>query len=166
MVVGCITTCAISAYHHYWCEFEFHPWRGVLYNIMWFCSFSLPHYPSCNFKLFFFELMGRLGLCVTVINTTFNNISIISCRSVLLVEETWVPRENHRPVANHWQALSHNVVEYTSPWVEFELTPIVVIGTEIYNNTDLVFLCQTADYYYPNNYYIGTVHHENLLSEK
>jgi hypothetical protein len=27
-----------------------------------------------------------------------------------LVEETAVPRENHRPVASHWQTLSHNVV--------------------------------------------------------
>jgi hypothetical protein len=30
-----------------------------------------------------------------------------------LVEETGVPRENHRPVANHWQTLSHNVVSST-----------------------------------------------------
>jgi len=35
-------------------------------------------------------------------NTTFNNISVISCRSVVLVEETWGPGENHRPVASHW----------------------------------------------------------------
>jgi hypothetical protein len=28
---------------------------------------------------------------------TFNNISVISCRSVLLVGETGVPGENHRP---------------------------------------------------------------------
>jgi hypothetical protein len=26
------------------------------------------------------------------------------------VEETRVPRENHRPVASHWQTLSHNDV--------------------------------------------------------
>jgi len=26
------------------------------------------------------------------------------------VEETGVPGENHRPVASHWQTLSHNVV--------------------------------------------------------
>jgi hypothetical protein len=29
---------------------------------------------------------------------------------ILLVEETERPRENHRPVASHWQTLSHNVV--------------------------------------------------------
>jgi hypothetical protein len=45
-----------------------------------------------------------------VFNTTFNNISIISWWSVLLVEETVVPGENHRSVASHWQTLSHNVV--------------------------------------------------------
>jgi len=38
-----------------------------------------------------------------VFKTTFNNIPVISWRSVLLVEETRVPRENHRPVASHWQ---------------------------------------------------------------
>jgi len=35
-----------------------------------------------------------------VFNATFNNISVITWQSVLLVEETGVPRENHRPVAN------------------------------------------------------------------
>jgi len=33
-----------------------------------------------------------------VFSATFNNISVISWRSVLLVDET---RENHRPVAGH-----------------------------------------------------------------
>ena len=41
-----------------------------------------------------------------VFNATFNNISVISWQSVLLV----VPRENHQPAASHWQTLSHNVV--------------------------------------------------------
>ena len=40
-----------------------------------------------------------LGLMV--FNATFNNISDISWRSVLLVEETGGPGENHRPVASH-----------------------------------------------------------------
>jgi len=44
-----------------------------------------------------------------VFNATFNNISIISWRSVLLVEETGVHGEHHRPVASHRQTLSHNV---------------------------------------------------------
>ena len=45
-----------------------------------------------------------------VFNATFNNISVISWRSVLLVEETGGPEENHRPVASQRQTLSHNVV--------------------------------------------------------
>ena len=48
-----------------------------------------------------------------VSNATFNNISVLSWWSVLLVEETGVPGENHRPVASHSQTLSHNVVSST-----------------------------------------------------
>jgi len=36
--------------------------------------------------------------CFMVFNTTFNNISAKSWRSVLLVEKIGVPGENHRPV--------------------------------------------------------------------
>jgi len=36
-----------------------------------------------------------------VLNATFNNISVISWWSVLLVEETGVPGENHRPAPSH-----------------------------------------------------------------
>jgi len=53
---------------------------------------------------------GKSSLClwqgelkrtrVMVFNTTVNNISAISRQSVLLVEETVVPGENHRPVQN------------------------------------------------------------------
>ena len=50
---------------------------------------------------------------VMVFNATFNNISAISWRSVLLAEETRVPGENHRHVVSHWQTLSHNVVSGT-----------------------------------------------------
>jgi hypothetical protein len=45
-----------------------------------------------------------------VFKTTFNYISVILWRSVLLMEETGAPVENQRPVASHWQTLSHNVV--------------------------------------------------------
>jgi hypothetical protein len=43
-------------------------------------------------------------------NATFNNISVISWRSVLLAEGAG---ENHRSVANHLQTLSRNVVSST-----------------------------------------------------
>ena len=50
---------------------------------------------------------------VIVFNATFNNISAISLRSVLLVEETDVPGENHQPVISHCKTLSHNIVSST-----------------------------------------------------
>jgi len=44
----------------------------------------------------------KFSVCLVVwfmvFNATFNNISVISWRSVLLVEETG---ENHRPVISH-----------------------------------------------------------------
>ena len=42
-----------------------------------------------------------------VFNATFNNILVI------LLDETGIHGENHRPVASHWQTLSHNVVSST-----------------------------------------------------
>jgi hypothetical protein len=46
-----------------------------------------------------------------VLNATFNNISVISWRSVLLVDETRVRGENHVMF-----------IKYTSQWTGFELT--------------------------------------------
>jgi len=48
-----------------------------------------------------------------VFNAIVNNISVISWRSVSLVEETGIQGEKHRPVASHWQTLSHNSVSST-----------------------------------------------------
>jgi hypothetical protein len=50
---------------------------------------------------------------VVVFDATFNNISAIAWLSVLLMEETRVPEENHRPAASQWQTLPHNVVSST-----------------------------------------------------
>ena len=61
-------------------------------------------------------------------NATFNNISVISWRSVLLVEETGVPGENHWPAASHWQTLSHNIVSSTPPLSRVQTHTLVVIG--------------------------------------
>jgi len=64
---------------------------------------ALPSYP---------RIYRKEG--VMVLNATFSNISVISWRSVLLVEETGVPGENHRPAASHWQTLSLNFVSSMS----------------------------------------------------
>jgi hypothetical protein len=42
--------------------------------------------------------MSRYGLVLLVLNATFNNISVISWRSVFLIDETG---ENHLPDASH-----------------------------------------------------------------
>ena len=83
-----------------------------------------------------------------VFNTIFNNISVISWRSILLVEETGVPRENHRPVASHWQILSHKCcIEYTLPWTGFKLTTFVR-NRQVFSKYDVI----NKDFFY-----IGTL---------
>jgi len=52
-------------------------------------------YPMWNCSISYMAWFGFM-----VFNATFNNISPISWRSVLLVEETGGPGENHRPVAS------------------------------------------------------------------
>jgi hypothetical protein len=54
-------------------------------------------------QLFYQELMLNTGVMVRVMvfNATFNNNSVMSWRSVLLVEETEYPEINHRPAACH-----------------------------------------------------------------
>jgi len=54
--------------------------------------------PQC--VSFYSEIDGLL-VRFMVFNATFNNISVISWRSVLLVEETGGPGENHQLVASH-----------------------------------------------------------------
>jgi len=64
------------------------------------------------FKCFFFNSWSHLGLRSVgrsmMLKATFNNSSVKSWQLVLLVEETRVFRENHRPVTSHWQTLSYN----------------------------------------------------------
>jgi hypothetical protein len=74
--------------------------------------------------------VNRLGWFM-VLSAIFNNISVISWRSVLLVEETGVHGENHWLAASQWLTLSYNVVSCSPPhWTGFELTTLVVIGTD------------------------------------
>ena len=58
------------------------------------------------YKLKFYQF--GLFVCLMMFNATFNNtcISVISGQSVLLVEESGGPGENHQSVASHWQTLS------------------------------------------------------------
>ena len=58
------------------------------------------------------KLCFKFDGCFQLFHATFNNISVISWRSVLLVEETEEPRVSHRPVASHCRTLSHNGFEF------------------------------------------------------
>jgi hypothetical protein len=84
MVVAFTTTYAISAYHHWCCEFESRSGRGVQHYVIKFVS-DLRQVGVFS---------GYSRVRVMVFNATFNNISVKSWQSVLLVEETGVPWEN------------------------------------------------------------------------
>ena len=75
-------------------------------------------------------------------NATFNNISVIPKRSVLLVEETGGPEENH-------------IMLYISPWSRFELTTSVVIGT------DCIGSCKS--YYHAITASLIVIHVEDII---
>jgi len=52
-----------------------------------------------------------------VFNAIFNNITVISWRSVLLVVKTGEPGENHRPAVGHWQYSStRNTCDLSVPF--------------------------------------------------
>jgi hypothetical protein len=64
------------------------------------------HFPAIEHLVLVIPRVRRVIVC----NTTFNIISVISLRPVLLVEVTRVLGENHNSAASHWQTLSRNVV--------------------------------------------------------
>ena len=68
---------------------------------------------------------------VVVDNVTFNNILAMPWLSVLSIEKTGVPGENHQPDASNCQTLSHNIASGTPRHErDFELTTLVVICTD------------------------------------
>jgi hypothetical protein len=75
-------------------------------HVLWWWNYT----KFCtNIEKKFFVIL-KFGLVwLMLFNTNFNNIPVISWWSALLVEETGVSEENHRPVASHWQTLSHIV---------------------------------------------------------
>ena len=63
-----------------------------------------------KFRWFFYLVSRYFRVRVLVFSATFNNISGISWRSVLLLEQTEVSGENNRPVASHW--LIYHIIWY------------------------------------------------------
>jgi len=100
-------------------------WRSTSFYIVTFVHWNIMFIESCMYK----SVLGKINklqkkdttckwsimqlslsfrwLGLWCLMPPFSNISVISWRSVLLVEETEVPGENH------WQTLSHNVVSST-----------------------------------------------------
>ena len=77
-----------------------------------------------------------------VLNATFNNISVISWGSVLLVGETG---ENHGPVESRWQTLSHNVVSSTprreqgsNPQLQWWFRLITEVVISVFKTTNVI----------------------------
>ena len=82
----------------------------------WFHSYIVKTFADIN--VFVFNIINTLRYCslqmilwkrcvqmliwFIVFNSTFINISTISWRPVLVVEEAGVPGENHRPWASNW----------------------------------------------------------------
>jgi hypothetical protein len=103
-------------------------------DILEFLWYDLKMFRIKNYMIFvelweiFVEIRQLLLLIVfglvwfMVLNTTFNNISVILWWSVLLVEETGVTVENHWPVASHWQTSSHNVVHLALSGIQTHLS--------------------------------------------
>ena len=71
-------------------------WIPVLIPKMYTAFCLIPN------EQFFKYIIARFGLVwFMVLNTTFNNISVISCLSVLWKAETEVPGKNLRPVISN-----------------------------------------------------------------
>jgi len=68
------------------------------YEVFTWIQLKTKKMMSCLF-LVCLRVCARGG--AIVLNPTFDNIVVISGGLVLLVEETGVPGENHRPVASH-----------------------------------------------------------------
>jgi hypothetical protein len=85
-----------------------------IYNLLW---------NNCLSPLLLWVRIPNRARCTTlwvVFNTTFNNISVISWRSVLLVKETGKPGENHPPAASQWQPYPIMLFRKHLVWVWFE----------------------------------------------
>ena len=84
------------------------PFRGIIH------SSRIKNRQDIFTDLIPFVLFPKICLLVCLMafnfNATFNNISAISWRSVLLVDETRGPGENHRPVSSHWQCKLYHIV--------------------------------------------------------
>ena len=111
--------------------------------ILWRTSFMMRRKPElrrnhrestlnflCVFVLFLVYPMLPVSLdCPFWITTSV--LSNFNLRSVLLVGKTCIQEENHRHAARNWQTfITLCCIQYTSSWAGFEVTTLVVLGTD------------------------------------
>ena len=93
-------------------------------KVYYICRINFTRF-HCGYLLNSYYKTHEVRVRIMVFNATFNNIL---WWTVLLVEETGVPGENHRPVTMSQvtdKFIPECCIKYTSPWVGFELTLVV-----------------------------------------
>ena len=105
-------------------------WLSLNSDLLYRCSSIWPRKVKLrNNKFATFQL--RWSWFMVFNATTFNNISVISWQSVVLVEETGVPWEKHRSATSQRQTLYH-IMLYRLHLImnRVEITTLVSIGTD------------------------------------
>jgi hypothetical protein len=117
-------------------------WWCPSHTLLWFSSSCVPYIIASLSGLSIFDCPFGI-LWFMVFNASLSNASVISWRSVLLVEEqfeqyfsyivevSFIGGRNQstrrKPPTNF---ITQCCIEYTSPWTGIELTTLLVIGTD------------------------------------
>ena len=91
-------------------------WNVLSHNNHMFFSITITCFSDHLFKLYH---QGKYRVRVMVFNATFNNILVLSWRSVLLMEESEYSEKTTGHAASHWQ-LYHIKLN----WVYFDMSGI------------------------------------------
>jgi hypothetical protein len=100
-----------------------------------------------------------------VFNTTFNNISAISWRFVLFVQENGVPGENNIPAETHWQTLNNkspklcvrNLINLFSPWYSWKIAELALSNNHSLTILRCEFVPRSGEVYSIPHYVIKFV---------